>query len=132
MQTLKNIAEILPPSTGSRVLLNANQTTADIIRALVLNHKINVIQGKKIARYFEGDTDRETARNIWEFLKYNIPYKVEPGERQTIKSLSRIISDARGGFGSDCKHFATFTGVILHALKIPLSLIHISEPTRPY
>lgn len=116
---LKTISAALPPASGRAVLLKHNQNTDDIIRALVANHRENVAQGRRIAHHFEADTVRDVCRKIWDFLRNHIPYEIEPASRQTVKTISRMIHDASRGKGSDCKHYATFTGVVLQALKIP-------------
>ena len=69
----------------------------------------NVSSFHKIKHLFCDKDERTTARNIFDFLKNEIQYKVEPAEKQTTKSLQRFIND---GFG-DCKHFSLFAGAIL-------------------
>ena len=70
---------------------------------------------KKICDLFEAGNLYETSKNIWNFLKYEVPYKVEPSDKQTTKTLSRMLFDAMTGKGNDCKHYAGFTGAVLEA-----------------
>jgi hypothetical protein len=41
---------------------------------------------------------------------------VEPSDKQSTKTLSRILYDAMNKKGNDCKHYSSFTGSILSAL----------------
>ena len=92
-------------------LVSSWQNTNDIIRAIQTQHKENRAYAKKIAPYFCADTERETAKNIFNFLKREIRYTVEPAEKQTVKSIPRLLAD---GYG-DCKHYANFSNNILEA-----------------
>jgi hypothetical protein len=106
----------LPPAKNIKVLTKKDQNTKDIIQQVLQQHKENVKDAKKIAHLFDAGNAYGTCSNIWDFLKYQIPYKVEPSEAQTTKSLSRILYDAKRGSGNDCKHYSGFTGSILEAL----------------
>jgi hypothetical protein len=93
----------------------ANQSTNDIIKQVLSQHIDNAIEAKKICDLFYGGNLYETSKNIWNFLKYQVPYKVEPSDKQTTKTLSRMLYDALNGVGNDCKHYAGFTGAVLDA-----------------
>lgn len=116
MVTAEQVYKLLPPANVSSVLTVANQSTADIINQVLAQHKTNAKQAKKIAYLFDAGTAYGTCKNIWNFLKFQIPYKVEPSDKQTTKTLSRIVYDALHGKGNDCKHYAGFTGAVLDAL----------------
>lgn len=92
-------------------LISDWQNTNDIINALKKQHIENRAYAAKIAPYFCADTERETARNIFNFLKREIRYQVEPAEKQTVKSIPRLLAD---GYG-DCKHYTNFANNILEA-----------------
>jgi hypothetical protein len=110
----------LPRITGATELISAQQTTNDIMNAVLKQHKINVHQADRIASLFDTGDDYSTCQKIWNFLKYEIPYKVEPSSKQTAKTLSRILHDAKNGTGkNDCKHYSNFTAAILDCLGIP-------------
>ena len=116
MISLDKVYKLLPPAKNIKVMTKDSQTTKDIIEQVLEQHKQNVKDAKKIAHLFDAGNAYGTCSNIWDFLKYQIPYKVEPSEKQTTKTLSRILYDAKRGAGNDCKHYSGFTGAILDAL----------------
>jgi hypothetical protein len=114
--SIDKVYKLLPPAKNIKVLTKSDQSTKDIIQQVLQQHKENVKDAKKIAHLFDAGNVYGTCSNIWDFLKYQIPYKVEPSEAQTTKSLSRILYDAKRGSGNDCKHYSGFAGSILDAL----------------
>jgi hypothetical protein len=117
---LDSIYRKLPTIQGRNELIASTQTTRDIINAVLQQHNTNVEQAKKIAHYFDSKDPYDVCRKIWNFLKYQIPYNVEPSAKQTAKTLSRIVHDAKHGSGkNDCKHYSGFTAAILDCLRIP-------------
>lgn len=109
---LKNkLIKQLPAPIYKAKLINSWQNTNNIISAIADQHKKNLPEAKKIAKYFKGVDERETSKNIFNFLKSEIQYSVEPAETQTTKSLSRFLADSKG----DCKHFSLFTNTILQS-----------------
>jgi hypothetical protein len=115
MVKLAEVYKRLAPSQNLNKLAVYNQSTNDIINQVLSQHAQNAIEAKKIADLFEAGNIYETSKNIWNFLKYEVPYKVEPSDRQTTKTLSRMLYDASNGKGNDCKHYAGFTGAVLDA-----------------
>jgi hypothetical protein len=111
--------KMLPPPANKRVKVSTFQNTNDLTRAIKASHEENLKFAAKIAPYMRGANNYQTGKNIWNFLKTQVPYKVEPGSAQTTKTLPRMLNDAARGIGSDCKHYAVFTGSILQSLKIP-------------
>ena len=81
----------LPPFNNSKILIKKNQSVNDIIKALNVAHNQYKNDYDKIALQFLGHSNKQTAYNIWKFLKKNVPYKAEPESMQTIKSPSAII-----------------------------------------
>jgi hypothetical protein len=109
---LKNkLISKLPDPVYKARLINSWQNTNNIINAIADQHAKNLPDAKKIAKYFKGVDERETAKNIFNFLKSEILYVVEPAERQTTKTISRFLADANKG--NDCKHLSLFTNTIL-------------------
>jgi hypothetical protein len=119
MISINEAIRILPPPNNKREKVVAFQSTQDLTKAIQASHKENLKYAAKIAPYFRGANNYQTGKNIWNFLKNNVPYKVEPGSSQTTKTLPRMLNDAARGIGSDCKHYAVFSGTILESLKIP-------------
>lgn len=115
MVKLAEVYKRLVPAKNFNSLAIANQSTNDIINQVLSQHKQNSIEAKKICDLFEAGNLYETSKNIWNFLKYEVPYKVEPSDKQTTKTLSRMLFDAMNGKGNDCKHYAGFTGAVLEA-----------------
>lgn len=116
MPNIKEVYRLLKPANNTSVRTVANQSTNDIIMQVMSQHKANAIEAKKIAHLFDGGNLFSTCKIIWDFLKYQVPYVVEPSEKQSTKTLSRILFDAINGRGNDCKHYSGFTGAILDAL----------------
>jgi len=115
MAKLNEALRILDPARHKDELVIANQTTNDIINQVLYQHEKNRKQAKQIAHLFDGGNLYETCKNIWNFLKYEVPYQVEPSSKQTTKTISRMLTDAKQGKGSDCKHYSGFAGNILEA-----------------
>jgi hypothetical protein len=107
---LKNkLISKLPDPVFKTKLINSWQNTDNIIQAIANQHTKNLPEAKKIANYFKGVDERETAKNVFNFLKSEIVYSIEPAEKQTTKTIARFLSDGQG----DCKHYSLFTNTIL-------------------
>jgi hypothetical protein len=120
------------PNGTTNVVVNMHNTN-DIIRQMQKAHYDNSAYAKKIAYQFKGSNVKHTCRNIFNWLKDNIDYKIEPAHLQTTKSLQRLVSD---GYG-DCKHYSGFFAAILSALNIRhhyrfTSYSNSSTPTHVY
>jgi hypothetical protein len=82
-------------------------------------------QMKGMSKQFKGATEKQTCRNIFDFLMQNIHYKVD-GDNQKIKLPSAFLREKEG----DCKSYSLFTASILANLKIPFSFTYASyNPT---
>lgn len=88
--------------------------TQDIIKQMQAAHYENSAYAQKIAYKFKGGSVKQTCKNIFNWLKDNIEYRIEPASMQTTKSLQRLVSD---GYG-DCKHYSGFFAAVLTALGI--------------
>ena len=111
MTKRQKIAKLLPTPNYRAKLVSGWQNTDDIVKAIQRQHAENLQAANKIKHLFCDPDERQTARNIFDFLKTEIQYRVEPAEKQTTKTLQRFISD---GYG-DCKHFALFANTILQS-----------------
>jgi len=103
----------LKPYVGSLKIVKYSQGTGDIIKELLQAHKDEAKEYDKIYPYFIGRNVKETCRNIYNFLKQNVRYDIEPSSKQTLKSPSSIIAQ---GYG-DCKQYSQFIGGILGAMQ---------------
>lgn len=102
----------LPRYQGKEKILKDQQTTDDIINEILKGHNKYSDQYKNISSFFVGSTPKQTLNNVWNFLKKEVKYKVEPESKQTIKSPSAIIATGKTT-GSDCKNYSLFTAGIL-------------------
>lgn len=116
MPNLNEVYNKLTPAKNVSKMMIANQSTNDIIKQVLAQHQENKSEAKKIAHLFDGGNLYATCENVWNFLKQNVPYVVEPSSKQSTKSLARTLYDAKKGIGSDCKHYSGFIGAILDSL----------------
>ena len=107
----------LGPFENKREMLTADQSTGDIIDAILEAHRRHASDYSKISSFFNAGCRRETARKIFNFLKKNVRYVIEPGSKQTVKSPAAILAT---GYG-DCKHYSLFAGGVLQNLGIPFA-----------
>lgn len=103
----------LNPYVGNMQIVKYDQGTQDIIAELLKSHAEQAKEYDKIYQYFVGKNVRQTAKNIFDYLKQNVKYDIEPASKQTLKSASSIVAQ---GYG-DCKQYAQFGGGILDAIK---------------
>ena len=103
------------PFLNKRLILVDNQDTIDIIDALIKNHYKYSKEYDKIYRYFDGGNVEETAYNVWQFLKDNFKYTIEPEKMQILRSPAALL--ASNIVGIDCKGYATFANGIMEAYK---------------
>lgn len=89
-------------------------TTGDIIKQMQSAHYDNSKYAEKIARYFQGTNVANTCSKIFNWIKNNVEYRIEPAHLQTTKSIQRLIAD---GYG-DCKHYSGLFAAILSNLGI--------------
>jgi len=124
MITKELILSKLPPYTGNKQVLIDDQNTEDIVKGILENHDKYKDDYDKISEYFVGRNDINTAKNVYNFLKNNVPYYIEPSKLQTLRSPSAILSIKQG---ADCKSYASFVNGIFDSLnrkgifKIPLA-----------
>jgi hypothetical protein len=109
------ILGVLDPFNNNKKILVYNQSVPDITKAILSQHDAMRQQYDKIYHYFEGLDTIDTAQNVFNYLKKNVKYVIEPDDKQTVKTPSAII--ATGKTGSDCKNFALFSAGILDAYR---------------
>jgi len=105
----------LKPFGGNSKMLVRDQQVPDIISAMLSAHKLYASEYDKISQDFYRGDGIQTAKNIFEFLKKNVKYKIESDKKQRILSPSAILSI--GKYGADCKTYALFIMGILHSLQ---------------
>ena len=62
----------LSPFENKRVKLVDDQSTGDIINAMMTAHKKYADDYDQISSFFRGYSNKDTARKIWNFLKENV------------------------------------------------------------
>jgi hypothetical protein len=108
------VLQKLAPFTNFKKVLIDDQNTSDIVQGILDNHDNYQNEYDKISEMFIGDNEVETARNVFDFLKQNVPYYIEPIEKQTLRSPSAILSMKQG---ADCKSYASFINGIMNSLN---------------
>jgi transglutaminase-like putative cysteine protease len=96
-------------------LRHENGTTEDIVQTVLYGDKKSAWYTAKFAHTLKGRTVLLTVKNIWSFLKSEVPYVLDPSGVQYIKSPGKLLDDRAG----DCKSFSVFAGSILQNLGIP-------------
>jgi len=107
----------LAPFMNKNEMLVQDQNTGDIIDAICTAHKRHAQEYSRISSFFNAGTPREVGRKIFNFLKNNVRYVIEPGSKQTVKSPAAILATGHG----DCKHLSLFAGGVLQSLGIPFA-----------
>jgi len=121
-----SILSQLPPYLAKVVTLARHQDTEDIVQNMLQYHKMYRADYDQISGQFLAATPRKTLKNIYDFLKENVKYRIEPETRQTLKSPAAIVATGRTT-GSDCKNYALFICGVAESLtrtgkqKIPVA-----------
>jgi hypothetical protein len=101
--TADNLLLYLPPFTGRKEVIKVHQSVPDIIKEITEAQKRYQSHYKLIYRNFVGSGPKETAENIWNFLK---------------KTPAAILATApKKNGGNDCKNLALFTAGNLEAYR---------------
>ena len=103
----------LTPYGRKKILIKNDQGVPDIMSAMLSAHKIYAQDYDKISQDFYAGDGIQTAKNLFNFLKKNVRYKIESENNQRIMSPSAIVSLAR----NDCKNYALFIMGVLDSLK---------------
>lgn len=112
----------LGPFRNQNRVIVEDQSTGDIIDAIVKAHKKYSPDYSKISSFFNGYSKRDTAKKIYNFLRKNVVYRIEPGSAQSVKSPAAILATGHG----DCKHYSLFSGGVLQNLGIPFAYRFVS------
>lgn len=100
-----------------------NKDIRDLLEKLVPEA---TAQMRPYSKQFQGKTELETAKNIFDFLKNNLKY-VADGEQQIIKLPSALMRKKVG----DCKSYSLLTASILENLNIPYTFVYASYNSNP-
>lgn len=113
-----NLLQSLPVYTNKKILVVENQDTKDIINDILSTHKKYIADYDRISGNFWRGSTIATAKAIFDFLKRNVKYSIEPDSHQSTKSPAAIIATGiyKDGY-NDCKHYSLFIAGILDSLK---------------
>jgi hypothetical protein len=113
-----NLLGILSPFGNTKSMIVENQTTKDIMQQIIETHKKYQKDYDKISNQFWKGSVKATCKYLFDFLKTNVKYDVEPDYRQSVKSPAAILSTGRyANGGNDCKHFSLFQAGIYDSLS---------------
>ena len=85
-------------------VINSRGTTADIMQAIVDCYNSDYAQVEDLAENMPGSDVKSVCKSIFDFVDQNIRYKMDPFQKQWIRTPARLWSDREG----DCKSFAIF------------------------
>lgn len=115
MVSVNTLRQVLPPFRNKvKIIVPGTQSTDDIEKEILKAHKEYETDYDKIYTYFDTGDIYDTCRELWQFLKWNLPYNPETGDEQSSKSPSAILEP---GQKVDCKHYSLFSGGVLDAIK---------------
>lgn len=95
------------------ILSHNNAITGDIIEVLNGATVKAINDTKQFAKEFKGLNCLESAENVWNWVKINIPYLRDPEGKQIIQQPSALVRNKNGG---DCKSFSLLIGSLLYNL----------------
>ena len=111
-----NLLTQLDPFVNNQNIISYNQSTTDIINAILRQHNKSLKDYDKLYSFFDEGNCYNTAKKVFNYLKNNIKYIIEPENLQTIKTPAAILSTGKTT-GSDCKNYSLFMAGTLDALR---------------
>lgn len=94
--------------------VNADGLTLDILNEVVAETSRSWKQVQDFSKYFRGANVYATAEAVWQYIRENIRYQLDPLGIQYIKTPARVIAD---GF-ADCKGYSILASSLLNCLGI--------------
>lgn len=108
-----NLLTKLDSFKNNQKIISYDQTTNDIINAILKQHNKSERDYDKLFYFFDCGNYYDTAKKVFNFLKNNIKYQIEPDELQTVKTPAAILATKNG----DCKHMSLFIAGILDSYR---------------
>lgn len=112
MVSKKTILQNLPVFNNNEMLITDEQTIGDIKRNILRVHEKYASDYDGIYQFFIGKTYYDTCKNIFDFVKQNVPYSIEPGHSQRLGSPAYILNSK-----VDCKCYSLFCNGVLDAYR---------------
>lgn len=108
----------LTPYQGNKTRIRYQQSVGDIMSGILVTHNTYASEYDKICEVFNKRSVEATCRSIYNYLLDHTIYKVEPNDKQTLRSPSAILSmGADPNIGLDCKSYSLFIAGVLDALN---------------
>jgi hypothetical protein len=110
-----SVTTILPKLTqfaGVETVVKKKHGVDDIVTGILQTHGQYKNEYKKIAKHFLKPTVQGTCKAIFDFLKQNVAYNIEPETYQTLRSPAAILT-----LPADCKSYALFSCGCIDALR---------------
>ncbi|MDP1763068.1 MAG: hypothetical protein Q8L07_04205 [Sediminibacterium sp.] len=104
----------IQPANGKDLTKYRNGDTGDIIQETIDCYRDCVNDVRNFAPFLKSNTLINTCFNVWQFVKSNIGYKMDPPKVQWVRTPARLWNDKEG----DCKSYAVTIACILHQLGI--------------
>ena len=111
-----NLLSQIDSFKNNQKIITYDQSTNDIINAILRQHNKSLNDYDKLYCYFDGGNCIDTAKKVFKYLKENVKYVIEPENLQTVKTPSAILATGKTT-GSDCKNFSLFFAGILDAYR---------------
>lgn len=123
----------IKPAKDKETVINSDGQTRDIVKEILAIDKLSQIYTRQFAKHLKGKTLRGTCFNIWEFVKYQIEYVLDPEGIQFTKTPGKTWKDRF----ADCKAYSIFISSCLKNLGINhayrfVSYSNISKFTHVY
>jgi hypothetical protein len=108
-----NLLAQLDSFKNNQKILSYDQSTNDIINAILKQHNKSLKEYDKLYYFFDCGNYYDTAKKIFNYLKNNIQYQIEPDTLQTVGTPAYILATKKG----DCKHFSLMFAGLLDAYR---------------
>lgn len=99
---------------NKQTILKEKGDTQDIVNSVLSVYSESYSDIDNFSQQFKGDTRKETAQNIINYVLNNFTYKVDPSGVQWIRTPLRLLQDRE----ADCKSFSIFVCSVLSNLGI--------------
>lgn len=109
-------ARLIRHSPQTEIMRHRNGETADIVDTILYMdaHSAQWVVTENVD-CLRGESDYDTARNVWRFVKNNLRYRADRPGHERVKSPGALYTSRTG----DCKSFSIAEGALLRALGIP-------------
>lgn len=108
----------VPRFQNKEVVNHVTGTNSQLIRAILNGFPKAVEQTRALAKHFEKESARQSAKSVWEFLKNQLNYRADGFAYQAVKSPSALLATGSG----DCKSYSLLAAGILANLGYRVKL----------